>query len=188
MLSDVRSDRYGKNPVMPYYWKKTQQTNYPCDFSSHLWWIPGQIRKECRPGSFVYFFCNIWLYFALQLFNQLEGLTEPSILFLDEADSLFGKRESASKSDETSIKVKSIFLERLEELNHSSLNVIVLCATNRYVMYWNFIRIISKTFFFRPWALDDGFLSRFGQKIHIPLPDNERKEHFLPGTFPLRYI
>ena len=129
----------------------------------------------------MYFFCNIWLSLALQLFDQLEGLTEPSILFLDEADSLFGKRESASKSDETSIKVKSIFLERLEELNNSSLDVIVLCATNRYVIYWHFIRITLKTFYLRPWALDDGFLSRFGQKIHIPLPDNERKEQFLAG-------
>ena len=71
-----------------------------------------------------------------QLFEELKQLKKPAILFLDEADSLLGNRET-SKTDETSIKVKSILLERLEELNNSSLDVIVLCASNRWDMYWS---------------------------------------------------
>lgn len=54
----------------------------------------------------------------------------PSTLFIDEADQLLSSRE-CSKHDDTATKVKSIFLTKMEDLNNSKHDVIVLCTTNR---------------------------------------------------------
>ena len=68
---------------------------------------------------------------ANELFEDLTTLA-PCVLIIDECDQLLSSREQ-SKSDDTSTRVKSIFLTKFEELQNSALDVIVVCSTNRYI-------------------------------------------------------
>mmetsp|Transcript_5647 Transcript_5647/g.9734 ORF Transcript_5647/g.9734 Transcript_5647/m.9734 type:complete len:694 (+) Transcript_5647:88-2169(+) len=78
----------------------------------------------------------------------------PSIIFIDEIDALFGKREKDSGGSGRA--VKNVFLQSMESFTNASTvgkTCLVLGATNM------------------PWDLDDAFLRRFQAKIYIPLPD-----------------
>jgi vacuolar protein-sorting-associated protein 4 len=75
----------------------------------------------------------------------------PSIVFIDEIDSLTSKR---SDEDSESVKrIKSEFLIQMTKISERN-DVLVLAATNR------------------PYDIDPAVRRRFDKRIYIPLPDN----------------
>lgn len=75
----------------------------------------------------------------------------PSIIFIDEIDSICGSR--SDNEQESSRRVKTELLMRMQGINESE-NVFILAATNT------------------PWSIDAAFRRRFERRIYIPLPDN----------------
>ena len=76
---------------------------------------------------------------------------KPSIIFIDEVDSLCGSRGDGQ--NETSKRVLTEFLVQMQGVGHDDTGVLVLGATNL------------------PWALDSAIRRRFEKKVYIPLPD-----------------
>eukprot|EP00392_Amoebophrya_sp_AT5.2_P005785 g5795.t1 len=91
----------------------------------------------------------------------------PSVVFLDEIDSLMGDRaaggsEGSGKS-ESSRQVLTEFLTQMDGVGPSIEGVLVMGATNT------------------PWELDRAILSRFQKKIYIPLPTAAARDGLLRG-------
>lgn len=84
----------------------------------------------------------------------------PSIIFIDEVDSLCTARNS--QESESSRRIKTEFLVQMQGLaTESNSRILVLGATNL------------------PWELDGGILRRFERRVYIPLPDaTARKKMF----------
>jgi len=80
---------------------------------------------------------------------------KPTIIFIDEFDSLSTNRES--NGNEASRRVLSELLTNIDgfEDKDEDSSILTLAATNA------------------PWDLDSAILSRFPRKIFVPLPDNE---------------
>ena len=87
------------------------------------------------------------------LYNAARKMA-PSIIFLDEFDSIGGNRNDIS---EASRRVLSTLLSEMDGVHNkkSSQNVLTMAATNT------------------PWYLDSAALSRFEMKIYVPLPDEQ---------------
>lgn len=83
--------------------------------------------------------------------------TSPSVIFVDEVDTIVGKRSMAggAGTDIVQERILSTFLNEMDGIEELPGNVIVLAATNRL------------------WAIDDAILraGRFDYIIEIPLPD-----------------
>ncbi len=79
---------------------------------------------------------------------------KPSIIFIDEVDSLCSSREGGggSSGDSTS-RIKTEFLVQMQGVGKDQDGVLVLGATNI------------------PWSLDSAIRRRFERRIYIPLPD-----------------
>jgi len=90
----------------------------------------------------------------------------PSIIFIDEIDSLCGSR-SDGENDATR-RVKSEFLVQMQGVGNDDQGILVLGATNI------------------PWGLDPAIRRRFERRIYIPLPDYEGRlflvKHNLKNT------
>ncbi|KAJ3508274.1 hypothetical protein NMY22_g16666 [Coprinellus aureogranulatus] len=93
-----------------------------------------------------------------QLF-ELAREQKPSIIFIDEIDSLTGSRNESES--EGSRRIKTEFLVQMNGVGHDDSGVLVLGATNI------------------PWQLDNAIKRRFEKRIYIPLPDKiARKRMF----------
>jgi len=90
-----------------------------------------------------------------QLFSKAREGSEngqPSIVFLDEIDSIMGVRGEEVGGE---VRVRNQFLKEMDGILDKNRNyhVYVIGATNK------------------PWALDEPFIRRFQKRIYVPLPD-----------------
>ncbi|GMR36637.1 hypothetical protein PMAYCL1PPCAC_06832, partial [Pristionchus mayeri] len=90
------------------------------------------------------------------LFDLVLSNEGPSIVFMDEVDSLCRKRNN--NEDDANRRVKTELLVQISRLQTSKSRVFLISATNC------------------PWDLDPAFLRRFEKKIYIGLPDAESRE------------
>eukprot|EP00931_Biecheleriopsis_adriatica_P041578 TRINITY_DN23755_c0_g2_i1.p1 TRINITY_DN23755_c0_g2~~TRINITY_DN23755_c0_g2_i1.p1 ORF type:complete len:448 (-),score=79.16 TRINITY_DN23755_c0_g2_i1:32-1375(-) len=86
--------------------------------------------------------------------------SKPSIVFIDEVDSLCGARGESGESD-AARRIKTEFLAQMDGVGKDSSSVLVLGATNT------------------PWDLDAAIRRRFEKRIYIPLPDLEARVRLL---------
>jgi vacuolar protein-sorting-associated protein 4 len=85
--------------------------------------------------------------------------SKPSIIFIDEIDSLASTRSDGD--NESTRRIKTEFLVQMQGVGNNSSGVLVLSATNL------------------PWGLDPAVRRRFERRIYIPLPEeNARTDMF----------
>ena len=100
-----------------------------------------------------------------KILSELYGTardTSPSVVFLDEFDSLASQRDASDSGAERRILSTLLSeLDGMESKGRSDIYVLTIAATNR------------------PWDLDPAVLSRFEKKILIPLPDERTRERIL---------
>ena len=82
---------------------------------------------------------------------------KPSLIFIDEVDSLCGKRTEGE--NESSRRIKTEFLVQMDGCGNSTEGILTLGATNT------------------PWELDEAFRRRFQKKVYISLPDPAARTH-----------
>ncbi len=85
---------------------------------------------------------------------------KPSIIFIDEVDSMCGTRD-ASGSSEAANRIKTEFLVQMQGVGVDNDGILVLGATNI------------------PWGLDSAIRRRFEKRIYIPLPDEPARKRLL---------
>lgn len=76
---------------------------------------------------------------------------KPSIIFIDEVDSLCGSRSEGE--NDSSRRIKTEFLVQMQGVGNDMDGILVLGATNV------------------PWELDNAIRRRFQKRIYIQLPD-----------------
>lgn len=84
-------------------------------------------------------------------------LKKPSVIFIDEIDSLCGKR--SENEHEVSRRVKTEFLVQMGGVGVNNDGVLLLAATNL------------------PWTIDSAMRRRLQRRIYIPLPDLHARAH-----------
>ncbi|XP_074644228.1 vacuolar protein sorting-associated protein 4B-like [Tubulanus polymorphus] len=103
-----------------------------------------------------------WLGESEKLVKNLFELArehKPSIIFIDEVDSLCGSRNE--NESESARRIKTEFLVQMQGVGTDNEGILVLGATNI------------------PWVLDAAIRRRFEKRIHIPLPGaNARNKMF----------
>ena len=86
---------------------------------------------------------------------ELARAKKPSLIFIDEVDSLCGKRTEGE--NESSRRIKTEFLVQMDGCGNSQEGILVMGATNT------------------PWELDEAFRRRFEKRIYIHLPDEQSR-------------
>jgi vacuolar protein-sorting-associated protein 4 len=97
-----------------------------------------------------------------KLIKQLFRLAQekaPSIIFIDEIDSMCGNRSEGE--NESSRRVKTEFLVQMQGVGSKNDKVLILGATNL------------------PWALDPAVRRRFERRVYIPLPEVEARDYLI---------
>lgn len=95
----------------------------------------------------------------LQMLFELAREHSPSILLIDEMDSLGRKR--TGKESETERRIKTEFLKQMDNIKNIPESVSVFATTNM------------------PWELDIAALRRFERKILVPMPDKETRKKII---------
>ena len=99
-----------------------------------------------------------WMGESEKLIKQLFKMArdkKPSIIFIDEVDSLCGSRSEGE--NDSSRRIKTEFLVQMQGVGNSMDGVLVLGATNV------------------PWELDNAIRRRFQKRIYISLPEHEAR-------------
>jgi katanin p60 ATPase-containing subunit A1 len=98
---------------------------------------------------------------TIRLLFEVAKKLAPSVVFLDEFESLSQRRTGEDSAHES--RVKGQILTQLDGFSSkdNSDSVLVIASTNR------------------PWDIDSAVLSRFGSKIYIPLPNQEGRKRIL---------
>ncbi|XP_061549061.1 vacuolar protein sorting-associated protein 4B isoform X2 [Phycodurus eques] len=99
-----------------------------------------------------------WLGESEKLVKNLFALArehKPSIIFIDEIDSLCGSR--SENESEAARRIKTEFLVQMQGVGNDNEGVLVLGATNI------------------PWTLDAAIRRRFEKRIYIPLPEEHAR-------------
>lgn len=86
---------------------------------------------------------------------ELARAHKPSIIFIDEVDSLCSSR--SDNESESARRIKTEFLVQMQGVGHDSEGILVLGATNI------------------PWVLDAAIRRRFEKRIYIPLPEEHAR-------------
>uniref|UniRef100_A0A914ULG4 AAA+ ATPase domain-containing protein n=1 Tax=Plectus sambesii TaxID=2011161 RepID=A0A914ULG4_9BILA len=95
-----------------------------------------------------------------ELFEHAMKGSKPSIIFVDEIDSLCRQRNA--KEDDANRRVKTELLVQLQRLQNSEgKQTLLVCATNC------------------PWELDAAFLRRFEKRIFVGLPNKHDRIQLL---------
>lgn len=95
-----------------------------------------------------------WLGESEKLVRNLFDLArthKPSIIFIDEIDSLCSSR--SDNESESARRIKTEFLVQMQGVGNNTEGILVLGATNI------------------PWVLDSAIRRRFEKRIYIPLPE-----------------
>ena len=90
--------------------------------------------------------------------------TAPSIIFIDEIDSILGSRND--NENESSRRIKTEILIQWSNLSNMNVNADGTSADQR-------VLILAATNL--PWVLDDAAVRRFSRRLYIPLPDFESR-------------
>uniref|UniRef100_A0A9J2PH72 Vesicle-fusing ATPase n=1 Tax=Ascaris lumbricoides TaxID=6252 RepID=A0A9J2PH72_ASCLU len=105
---------------------------------------------------------QVWRGRGMRLVKQLFEMARehrPSIIFIDEIDSLCSSRSDTES--ESARRIKTEFLVQMQGVGNDCEGILVLGATNI------------------PWVLDAAIRRRFEKRIYIPLPEmNARKDMF----------
>ena len=86
---------------------------------------------------------------------QMARDNKPSIVFIDEVDSLCGSR--SDQESESARRIKTEFLVQMQGVGNDTKDILVLGATNI------------------PWSLDSAIRRRFEKRIYIPLPEESAR-------------
>jgi vacuolar protein-sorting-associated protein 4 len=87
----------------------------------------------------------------VKMLFQMARKKAPTIIFIDEVDSLCGSRSEGE--NESARRIKTEFLTQMDGVGKSNKGVLVLGATNT------------------PWEIDSAIRRRFEKRVYIPLPD-----------------
>ncbi|XP_034036350.1 vacuolar protein sorting-associated protein 4B-like [Thalassophryne amazonica] len=101
-----------------------------------------------------------WLGESEKLVKNLFSLArehKPSIIFIDEIDSLCGSR--SENESEAARRIKTEFLVQMQGVGSNNDGILVLGATNI------------------PWTLDSAIRRRFEKRIYIPLPEEHARSY-----------